>query len=379
MDGAVETHDSAMSMCLIGKLWTNRPYNTYGLMETMKKLWNPTKGMICRDMGANLISFQFHSRRDMERVFDMEPWQFNKHILVLRKISNDIQPSLMKFSKTPFWIRLYDIPMMARDDHILRQIGGRFGQIVEIDSNTTNGIARSVRIKVLIDVEKPMKRGTRLRIGKADPCWIPITYERLPSFCYWCGMLGHTYKDCEGAQEREEREGKIIEEDLPFGEWMKASPMKSAQVVTERGNEVGRVSRRTLFSHNPIPTAVTHQERREETDSPIASNAVNNQINELLQSLQKCEVGRMRKEIEQPSINLDPNTDEDGSLKEYKLAPTLPNHHDTMQQPVEKSSQQNMDPTSYLHSYQPYTPTDILKKLDQNPKLPTYNPANQSL
>lgn len=84
------------------KLWTDRPYNMYGLFETMKKLWNPLKCMICRDMGANLLSFQFNSKRDMERVISMEPWPFNKHVLVLSPISNDVQTSQIQFNKYPF-------------------------------------------------------------------------------------------------------------------------------------------------------------------------------------------------------------------------------------------------------------------------------------
>lgn len=40
--------DDTVKLCLLGKLYTDRPYNTYGLIETMKKLWCPTKGMVCR-------------------------------------------------------------------------------------------------------------------------------------------------------------------------------------------------------------------------------------------------------------------------------------------------------------------------------------------
>lgn len=89
----------------------------------------------------------------------MEPSQFNKHILVLKTISNDVQPSLMKFDSTS-WIRIYDIPLRGRDEKVIRQIGSRFGEVEDIDANTINGISRSVRIKIRLDLNKPMKRGT---------------------------------------------------------------------------------------------------------------------------------------------------------------------------------------------------------------------------
>lgn len=56
-----EPNDKTVAMCLIGKLWTDRSYNIFGLMETMKKLWSPSKGMICRDLGRGMIAFQFNS------------------------------------------------------------------------------------------------------------------------------------------------------------------------------------------------------------------------------------------------------------------------------------------------------------------------------
>lgn len=210
--GELEVTDETVSLCLLGKLWTNRPYNMYGLFETMKKLWCPTKGMICRDMGANLLSFQFHSKRDLERVVAMEPWHFNKHVLVLKPITNETQPSQMKFDKTQFWIRLYDVPMMGRSEVCLKQIGSRFGEVVEIDTSTTDGLTKSVRIRVVLDLNKPIKRGTKIKIGTSTPCWIPATYERLSSFCYWCGNLGHTTKDCEKLHELEDEQGQIKEE-----------------------------------------------------------------------------------------------------------------------------------------------------------------------
>lgn len=191
IDDSHDATDETVTLCLPGKLWTDRPYNKYGLIETMKKVWCLSKGMICRELGDNLISFQFNNKRDLDSVITMEPWQFNKHILVLNPISGDIQPSLQKFDSCPFWIRLYDIPVRGRGEVTLRQIGMRFGVVKEIDSSTTTGIARSVRMKVVIGLTKPLRRGTKIKIGNSEPCWVPITYERLPSFCYWCGKLAY--------------------------------------------------------------------------------------------------------------------------------------------------------------------------------------------
>lgn len=77
----------------------------------------------------------------MKNVLSMEPWSFNKHILVLRALASNEQPSMMKFDRALWWIRLYDILMMGREEGYLKQIGRKVGSFLEFDITTTTGLA----------------------------------------------------------------------------------------------------------------------------------------------------------------------------------------------------------------------------------------------
>lgn len=72
---------------------------------------------------------------------------------------------------------MYDLPMVGRNGKVLRQIRSRFEEVLEIDYNTSDGIRKSVRMKVLLQLEKPLKRGMIIRIRMLKLCWIPIIYE----------------------------------------------------------------------------------------------------------------------------------------------------------------------------------------------------------
>lgn len=50
-----------------------------------------------------------------------------------------------------------------------------------------------------------------------------ITYERLPNFCYYCGVLGHLVKDCRDCAEVDDSTGEILEEKLMYGDWLRAN------------------------------------------------------------------------------------------------------------------------------------------------------------
>ncbi|KAL2930103.1 Retrotransposon Gag-like protein 3 [Bienertia sinuspersici] len=51
-------------------------------------------------------------------------------------------------------------------------------------------------MKVLINVDKPLRRGLRIGINPTTSKWVDIKYERLGDFCYYCGRPGHVDRDC---------------------------------------------------------------------------------------------------------------------------------------------------------------------------------------
>uniref|UniRef100_A0A2N9IZ60 Reverse transcriptase domain-containing protein n=1 Tax=Fagus sylvatica TaxID=28930 RepID=A0A2N9IZ60_FAGSY len=53
-----------------------------------------------------------------------------------------------------------------------------------------------MRIRVVVDITKPLCRGRKIGLNKGSEGWFSFKHERLPNFCYWCGLLTHEEKDC---------------------------------------------------------------------------------------------------------------------------------------------------------------------------------------
>lgn len=227
---------------------TNRAFNAFGLLEAMKKAMNPPSGFTAKEIGKNLFSFHFKSGRDMKAIIAREPWHFDKNILMLKELGGDEQPSSLKFENTAFWIRIYELPMVARKKITVLQIANKCGKPIEIDESSLEGLSRSVRVKVRVDLKKPLTKGMLLEIGDNKKIWVVFKYERLPSFCYLCGTLGHMRRECDLTEGSSELES-LSDDKLPFGEWMKASPMKTASVsIAGQGKNSDNFSlRRQLF------------------------------------------------------------------------------------------------------------------------------------
>ncbi|KAL8502305.1 hypothetical protein ACS0TY_021443 [Phlomoides rotata] len=184
----------------------------------------------------------------MKAVLDREPCHFDKNVLVLKELGSGVQPATIEFNQAAFWVRIYELPMTARNQRIITLIAGRIGTLLEIDSRSLEGFGRSIRAKIRIDIRRPLRSGIHMEIQANKKMWVEFKYERLPSFCYICGMLGHMRKECDLGSGMEGLEA-LPETKLPFGEWMRASPSKNATIITEENQRSTEQSslRRRLF------------------------------------------------------------------------------------------------------------------------------------
>ena len=62
----------------------------------------PEKGFEIRDMGDHRVMFVFPDAADVERVLKVEPWMFDKHLVVLEKINSSANVEGLSFSQTSF-------------------------------------------------------------------------------------------------------------------------------------------------------------------------------------------------------------------------------------------------------------------------------------
>ena len=47
--------------------------------------------------------------------------------------------------------------------------------------------AKFMRIRVDIQLDKPLRRGGRMASVEGEKCWVSFRYERLLTFCFQCG------------------------------------------------------------------------------------------------------------------------------------------------------------------------------------------------
>ncbi|KAL5807766.1 hypothetical protein ACOSQ3_028457 [Xanthoceras sorbifolium] len=162
-------------------------------------------------------------RKDKAMVWSRGPWHFDKNLIVLEKPVGPGAISELKFKYSEFWIHIYNIPLACMNCKVARLIAEEVGTIVDFPIDSKDLWGKFLRIKVSIDITKPLKRGIRLRLANFDTMITAlIKYERLPDFCYGCGFIGHSFRECDNSEVRK----NIMEGvDPKFGGWLRASPL----------------------------------------------------------------------------------------------------------------------------------------------------------
>ncbi len=181
-------------------------------------------GIIVRDIEDNLFLAVFNRRDDMERVIVQSPWTFDKKLIQMIRFEADMQPTDVKFRYSAFWIRIYNLPILSMVKEVGEDIGNNIGRLVEVDV-PENGIGwgRFLRIRVEIDVTKPLLRGKILECEDGKPFWVDFRYKHLPIFCYRCGRIGHSGNEC--VEGRRSGGDQMVSTDR-FGSWLRAVPMR---------------------------------------------------------------------------------------------------------------------------------------------------------
>lgn len=202
---------------LVGRLFTQRPFNGEALMRTMTALWRPKVKVQAGRLGDNLFLFSFPTQEERLRILSGGPWTFNRALLGLAVADDLVHPSQIPFAKQEFWIQIKGLPLVYMTRAMGKHIGEALGDYVVSDHSKKGEFSGNyLRIRVGLDVTKPLRRCMPVRLSDrhADIIWADLRYEKLPNLCYLCGTFEHLEQECHLYTGRAQSDL-----DKPYGRW----------------------------------------------------------------------------------------------------------------------------------------------------------------
>lgn len=183
--------------CLVGNILSTKPVNRLGFIQNMSAIWETNKDVSIEILGGNRFIFHFREDKDKRRIMSGGPWHYAGSLIVLEEPKGVGEIEKLKFDKAIFWVQIHNIPILCMNRETAFFLGKKIGAVKDLDLGAAGDCLGSfIWIQVEVDVTRPLERGFFIDLDGTKPVMIYLMYKLLPDYCWDCGMLGHTKKEC---------------------------------------------------------------------------------------------------------------------------------------------------------------------------------------
>lgn len=125
------------------------------------------------------------------------PWSFNRRALVMSRLKEGQNPRCVELNFIDLWVQIHDLKFGFMLEKVLKGIGNYVGRYVNSCPSNSVGVWREyMRIRVTINLSKPLKRRMKIKMAGNEWFWVNFKYENVPSFCFICGIICHLERFC---------------------------------------------------------------------------------------------------------------------------------------------------------------------------------------
>ena len=155
--------------------------------------------MKIESLGNNIFMFKFAEEADKKIILIGGPWHFDRALILLTEPRGIGEVTKQSFTHTSFWIQIRNVPLACMEKAFLHELGGKVGLVEEVETDENGDcIGEFARLRVSINITQPLEKILFLKQEGEPDIPMPVVYERLPDFCFCCGITGHRhqYKEC---------------------------------------------------------------------------------------------------------------------------------------------------------------------------------------
>jgi cytochrome c len=241
-----EEVQKAGQLTVLARFYSMRFPNPVALFEDMRRAWRLRAEMSYKSLKDNLFIITFSNEGDYLFVLQGGPWLHRGDAILVAEFDGLTNPSMVLLDTVPIWVRVYDLPLVMMNKARGDLYGSKIGKVREVDVDAFGSNRHDFfRIRVDLPVNRPLKTKLDIKIkinGKEETRRFNVRYERVPHFCFSCGFIGHSDKECAK---------QVSNEDVPFpfSADLRCSPLKPFERKVSRVKALQNmgVSRKLVF------------------------------------------------------------------------------------------------------------------------------------
>ncbi|KAF5183583.1 zinc knuckle (CCHC-type) family protein [Thalictrum thalictroides] len=197
-----EVDEEKWSRTLVGKLQTKRWFEVEDVKKELIRNWGFRSKFEFAMLAEGIFTITFKKEIDYVFVLENGPWLIHGYVISFKKWSKDLNLEEFDFSFFPMWIQVFGLPLERFGAANLWKVGSIFGKVLAVDP--VGGADDKVpygRVQVMYNVQEPVKKDGEVTLSEGKKSLVSFRYERLPLFCYFCGLIGHDYGVCKDFKE----------------------------------------------------------------------------------------------------------------------------------------------------------------------------------
>lgn len=164
-------------------------------------------------------------------------WIYEKQLILLNEFEGKLVSKDISIWQSPFWVQIFSLYLKSRTSEMSWAISSKLGEVMVVDV-FESGVQweKYLRVRVKIDVTKKLVQGKKAMIEEGYQRWISFKYERLPNFCYRCGLFSHDLRDC---SETLDKDNQAEQTTLQYRAWMRGEVQQRSgcEVIKGRLND----------------------------------------------------------------------------------------------------------------------------------------------
>jgi hypothetical protein len=195
------------------KVHTSNYFSSQTFEQHMKVAWSPAQQIDFQHLEGNLFTIQCRRLGDWLKVSEGGSCLFRQFAVSIEPYDDFANPEIIDLNFFTTWIQIHKIPVGYRKKAIItNQTEKKVGKVIDVQL-AVQGAGNFVRVKVRLDVRKPLARFVSISREGARVVY-PIKFEKMPRFCGACGFVGHTHQECAS--------GEYEDDKLKWGDFLKA-------------------------------------------------------------------------------------------------------------------------------------------------------------
>ncbi|KAL8474400.1 hypothetical protein ACS0TY_031028 [Phlomoides rotata] len=174
---------------------TETPLARLDLEARLSDLWKLNSRWSMVHLGKGYYNIMIDNLEDRDRIFRRRTWSIKPGFMRLMPWVPNFDPYNVNTSVAQVWIRLFQLPLEYWQDPIIVALASAVGMVIRLDDVTRQKeSAHFARVLVEVDLKKDLEEYVMIE-SSGHRSYVMIQYERLPSYCRNCTVIGHDTGD----------------------------------------------------------------------------------------------------------------------------------------------------------------------------------------